>query len=374
MQLRHRVQAILAYARSVSEPQTGDTQIRVELTKVRSALILVFFGVAGFLLLNWAILTLRGLLLTIFLAWLLSVSIEPAVSYLEKKSWRRGLATGAVISGISLSVLAFIALFGQLLFSQAASLLTTAPEIIKTVIDWVNRNLGTEVDPQQLIESLNLTSSQATDLATSLAGGVLGFVSALFGFIINFLAFLLFLFYLSTDAPKVRRSIAQALPPKQQEVFSRIWSIAINKAGGFVVTRVILALASFSITAIFLLLFGIPYWLPISLFTGIVSQFIPTIGTYIGIALPALVALSENLKLAIAVIIFGVVYQQFENFILAPRLASRALAIHPAIAFGSVLAGGTMFGAVGAFIAIPVMAIVVAVIDTYLHRYEIAEV
>jgi predicted PurR-regulated permease PerM len=121
------------------------------------------------------------------------------------------------------------------------------------------------------------------------------------------------------------------------------------------------------------LLLGIPYWLPISLFTGIVSQFIPTIGTYIGIALPALVALSVDLKLAIAVIIFGVVYQQFENFILAPRLASRALAIHPAVAFGSVLAGGTMFGAVGAFIAIPVMAIVVAVIDTYLHRYEITE-
>lgn len=365
---------LLAYAMGVTEQPKDGTQIRVELTKVRSALILVFFGVAVFLLLNWTILTLRGLLLTIFLAWLLSVSIEPAVSYLEKKSWRRGLATGAVISGISLSVLAFIALFGQLLFSQAASLLTTAPDIIRTLIDWINRNLGTEVDPQQLIESLNLTSSQATDLATSLAGGVLGFVSALFGFIINFLAFMLFLFYLSADAPKVRRSIAQALPPKQQEIFSRIWSIAINKAGGFVITRVILALASFVVTAIFLLLLGIPYWLPISLFTGIVSQFIPTIGTYIGIALPALVALSENLKLAIAVIVFGAVYQQFENFILAPRLAARALAIHPAIAFGSVLAGGTMFGAVGAFIAIPVMAIVVAVIDTYLHRYEIAEV
>lgn len=358
----------------VSEKQNEPTSVRIELTKVRSALILIFIAVGIFLLLNWALVTLSGLLLTIFLAWLLSVSIEPAVSYLERKSWRRGLATGAVMIAVATFFFGFIALFGQLLFSQAASLLTTAPDIVRAVVEWLNRNLGTEVNPQQLIESLNLTSTQATDLATSLAGGLFGFVSALFGFIINFLAFMLFLFYFSADAPKVRRSIAQALPPKQQEIFSRIWNISINKAGGFVITRVVLALVSFTLTALFLLLLGIPYWLPIALFTGIVSQFIPTIGTYIGIALPALVALSENIKLAIAVVIFGVVYQQFENFILAPKLASRALAIHPAVAFGAVLAGGTMFGAVGAFIAIPVMAIIVAVVQTYLHRYEIADV
>jgi predicted PurR-regulated permease PerM len=134
---------------------------------------------------------------------------------------------------------------------------------------------------------------------------------------------------------------------------------------------VVLALACFAATALFLLLLGIPYWLPIALFTGIISQFVPTIGTYIGIALPALVALSESLALAIAVIVFGAVYQQFENFLLAPKLAAKALAIHPAVAFGAVLAGGTMFGAVGAFIAIPVMAIIVAVTQTYLHRYEV---
>lgn len=344
---------------------------RIEITRLKSALLLVFFAVAAFLLLNWTIVTLKTLLMTIFLAWLLSVSIEPAVAFLVRHSWRRGLATGAVIFGVTIGFGGFISLFGQLLFTQAASLLTTAPEIIRTVVDWVNRNLGTEIDPQALIESLNLTSDQATDLATSLAGGLLGLVSALVGFVINFLAFMLFLFYLSADAPKVRRSIAQVLPPKQQEIFNRVWNISINKAGGFIITRVVLALACFTVTAVFLLLLGIPYWLPISLFTGIVSQFIPTIGTYIGIALPALVALSIDLKLAIAVIAFGAVYQQFENFILAPKLAAKALAIHPAIAFGAVLAGGTMFGAVGAFVAIPVMAIVVAVIQTYLHRYEI---
>lgn len=351
------------------EKQSGP--VRVELTKVRSAVLLVLFAVAAFLLLNWAIVTLKGLLLTIFLAWLFSVSMEPPVAFLERQKMRRGAATGAVMFGVSAGLIGFIALFGQMLFTQAASLLNTAPDIVRSVIGWVNRNLNTQIDPQEVIESLNLTSTQATDLAASLAGGILGFVSALIGFVINVLAFTLFLFYLSADAPKVRRSIAQALPPKQQEIFTRIWQIAINKAGGFVVTRVVLALICFFVTAIFLLIIGIPYWLPIALFTAVVSQFIPTIGTYIGVALPALVALSENITLAVAVIIFGVIYQQFENFLLAPKLAAKALAIHPAVAFGAVLAGGTMFGAVGAFIAIPVMAIIVAIIQTYMHRYEI---
>jgi predicted PurR-regulated permease PerM len=353
------------------EKQSGP--LRVELTKVRSAVLLVLFAVATFLLLNWAVVTLKALLLTIFLAWLFSVSMEPPVAYLERRKWRRGLATGAVMLGVSAGLVGFIALFGQLLFTQAASLLNTAPDIVRSVIEWVNRNLNTQIDPQEVIESLNLTSTQATDLAASLAGGILGFVSALIGFVINLLAFMLFLFYLSADAPKVRRSITQALPPKQQEIFIRIWQISINKAGGFVITRVVLALICFVVTAIFLLVIGIPYWLPIALFTAVVSQFIPTIGTYIGIALPALVALSENITLAIAVIIFGVIYQQIENFLLAPKLAAKALAIHPAVAFGAVLAGGTMFGAVGAFIAIPVMAIIVAIIQTYMHRYEISE-
>lgn len=364
----------LVYAMRVKPNQPENSPVRIELTKVRSALVLIFAAVAVFLLLNWALVTLRGLLMTILLAWLFSVSIEPVVSYLEKRKWRRGAATGAVMFGIVAGFAGFIALFGQLLFTQAASLLTTAPDIVRSVVSWINRNFDTTIDPQQLIESLNLTSSQATNLATSLAGGLVGFISALFGFVINLLAFMLFLFYLSADAPKVKRTIAQALPPKQQEVFSRIWNISIAKAGGFVLTRVVLALASFVITALFLLLLGVPYWLPISLFTAVVSQFIPNIGTYIGIALPALVALSENLTLAIAVVVFGVVYQQFENFILAPKLAAKALAIHPAVAFGAVLAGGTMLGAVGAFIAIPVMAIIVAIITTYLQRYEITEV
>jgi predicted PurR-regulated permease PerM len=102
-----------------------------------------------------------------------------------------------------------------------------------------------------------------------------------------------------------------------------------------------------------------------------VSQFIPTIGTYLGIALPALIALSRQPIDAVWVVIFGVAYQQVENYFFAPRITARTISIHPAVAFGSVIVGGALFGALGALVSIPVVAAIEAVIDTYGRRYEL---
>lgn len=356
----------------MNEPESKNSRVlKLEISQIRSTLIWVLFAVGVFLILDWAFITLQGLIFTIILAWLFSVAIEPAVSFLESKKWRRGLATFTVLIAILVSIVSFGAVFGQMLFSQAASFVNTAPEIVTSVTQWLNANLKTSIDADELINSLNLTSSSASDLAASLAGGVLGFISTILSFLINLLSFVLFLFYFSADAPKVRRTIARALPPKQQEIFIQVWKIASEKAGGFVITRVILALICVLTSGVFFYIVDLTYWLPLALFTGIISQFIPTIGTYIGIGLPAIVALSQSPGLALAIAIFGVAYQQLENFLFSPKLSSRALNIHPAVAFAAVLAGGTLFGAMGAFVAIPVMAIIVAIVDTYLHRYEL---
>jgi predicted PurR-regulated permease PerM len=70
------------------------------------------------------------------------------------------------------------------------------------------------------------------------------------------------------------------------------------------------------------------------------------------------------------VVLFGTLYQQVENYFFAPHITARTLSIHPAVAFGSVIAGAALFGPLGALVAIPVVAAVQAVIETYGHRYE----
>jgi predicted PurR-regulated permease PerM len=70
---------------------------------------------------------------------------------------------------------------------------------------------------------------------------------------------------------------------------------------------------------------------------------------------------------------FIVVYQQIENYLISPRITGRTMSLHPAVAFGSAIVGGTLMGAVGAVMALPVAATVQAFVSTYLHRHELVE-
>jgi predicted PurR-regulated permease PerM len=71
------------------------------------------------------------------------------------------------------------------------------------------------------------------------------------------------------------------------------------------------------------------------------------------------------------VIIFATVYQQIENYYFSPRISSRTMDIHPAVAFGSVIAGAALFGPIGALIGIPVAAAILAFLAAYTNRYEL---
>ena len=127
-------------------------------------------------------------------------------------------------------------------------------------------------------------------------------------------------------------------------------------------------------TFVFLLILGTDYALPLSVFVGVVSQFVPTIGTYIGGALPVIVALtSQGVPQALAVLIFIVAYQQLENLYFSPKVSARALEMNPAVSFVVVLAFGAVFGALGAFLSLPIAATIQAVANTYIQRHELVD-
>ena len=183
---------------------------------------------------------------------------------------------------------------------------------------------------------------------------------------------LLFSFYFAADGPKLRRTVASWLPPSRQRQFVTVWDISTAKAGSYVISRGILAIISAVAHGIFFVIIGLPYWLPLALWVGFVSQFIPTIGTYLAGALPIVIALVIGEPfIALAILVFIVIYQQVENLILTPRITQQTLEVHAAIAFGSVIVGGSLFGATGALLAIPVVAVVLAVMETYGRRYQL---
>ena len=310
-------------------------------------------------------------ILLLLLALLFAIAMEPAVSSLANKGWRRGSATGLVMLGFSLVAGAFVALFGGILFSQASSLITDIPTLVTDFTNWINSTFDQNFDPNQLINQLNIQPAQIADWASNFAGGFVGIVSGIVGGLFQLLTLALFSFYLAADAPRLRKTIGAMMSPSAQKVLITTWDITVKKTGGFVVSKVLLALASATAHSLFFAAIGLPYWLPMGLITGITSQFIPTIGTYIGIFIPVLFAVFDNPMDALLIIIFASVYQQVENYLLSPRLSRITMDIHPAIAFGSVIVFANLFGAVGAIVSVPVAAALVALLDTYGKRYEL---
>jgi len=118
-------------------------------------------------------------------------------------------------------------------------------------------------------------------------------------------------------------------------------------------------------------LMGVRFALVLAIWVGLVSQFVPVVGVYVAAVFPVLIALADRPISALWVVIFMVVWQQFENYLIAPRVTASTMEVHPAVAFGSVIAGTAILGAVGALLALPVSATLQGFISSYAARYHV---
>ncbi|KOG86771.1 AI-2E family transporter [Streptomyces varsoviensis] len=334
------------------------------------ALALALF--ACFQLASWAFHQLIGLLLNILIAFFLALAVEPAVDRMAARGMRRGLATGLVFLGVVIVSAGFFALLGSMLADQISNMVDDFPSYLDSVISWVNKTFNTSLNRVQVQDSL-LHSDWLQKYVQNSASGVLDVSATVLGGLFRLLTVLLFSFYFAADGPRLRRALCSVLPPGRQAEALRAWNLAVAKTGGYIYSRALMAVISGVAHYILLEVLGVPYAPALGIWVGFVSQFIPTIGTYLAGALPMLIAFTVDPWYAVWVLGFVVVYQQFENYVLQPRITAKTVDIHPAVAFGSVVAGTALLGAVGALIAIPATATLQAFLGTYVKRYEITD-
>ena len=338
---------------------------------LRKALVMVIVAILALQVVNHVWERLGGFLFNLLLAWLIAISFDPIVSYLTHRGLRRGVST-AIVAASTLALLGlFIALFGGVLATQTVELVTALPALVLDIVAWVNQTFNADIDPERLLDNLNLSAEEATDIAGSLAGGILAVFVGVVGAVFDFVTILVFSFYFSADSPRIKRWIASWLKPARQVVFIKVWDISVSKAGGFVISKLALATLSAAFHSLFFFIIDIPFWLPMGIFAGVVSQFIPTIGTYIGVALPALFAVFEEPIDVLWIVIFATVYQQIENYVFTPRISTKTMDINSGVALASVFVGAALFGPIGAIIGIPLAAIIIAVFEAYGQRYEV---
>ena len=179
----------------------------------------------------------------------------------------------------------------------------------------------------------------------------------------------LFTFYFSAQMPQLQVWAARLFPAKTQALFGKVWRITAQKTGGYVGARVVLGTINAVTSGIVFLVIGLPYWLPLALWTGVVAQSVPTIGTYIAIVLPVLVGLlSAQPRTGVLALGWALLYQQVENLTIEPKISAKAVNVNLAVSFGAVLLGAALFGVAGAFLAVPVVAMLLVLLDIYGKR------
>ena len=337
------------------------------------AMMLALWLVTAFGVALWLLLKLQNLIMLLLISLFLALALEPAVNWLHRRRWPRGPATGAVMFVVlALSVL-FLSMLGSMLIGQILAFVSEIPAMVRALLDWVNTTFGTSYSPTTLLNEISSASGLVEQYASGIANNLLGAGTTFLMLLFNGLTIALFTFYLCADGPRFRRVICSLLPPRTQREVLRAWEIAISKTGGYLYSRALLALFSGVAHYLVLVVLDIPFAFALALWMGVLSQFIPTVGTYIGGAVPILVALMEGVWPSVWVLIFVIVYQQFENYLLQPRITARTLDMHPAVAFGSVLAGVAVLGGPGALLALPMGASMQAFLSTYIRRYEVEE-
>ncbi|MET9764965.1 AI-2E family transporter [Streptomyces sp. NPDC006372] len=336
------------------------------------AMVLALALVAVFQLGSWAFHQLTGLLINILIAFFLALAIEPAVSWMASRGIRRGLATFVVFIGVAVVAAGFVTLLGSILADQIIKMIEGFPEYLDSVIHWINTHFNTDLKRVDIQEGL-LRSDWLRNYVQNSATGVLDVSAQVIGGLFQLLTIALFSFYFAADGPRLRRAICSVLPPARQAEVLRAWEIAVNKTGGYIYSRGLMALISGAAHFVLLQALDVPYAPVLAVWVGLVSQFIPTIGTYLAGALPMLIAFTVDPWYALWVLLFVVVYQQFENYVLQPKLTSKTVDIHPAVSFGSVIAGTALLGAVGALIAIPAVATLQAFLGAYVKRYDVTD-
>ena len=315
-----------------------------------------------------------GVIFTVLMSWFFAMAIAPAVDKLSTRM-RRGAATLLVMGGLALFLVVFIVIFGKLLVDQIIEIVESIPVLAEEGLAWFNSTFQTAYTATELLAQVNLDENALRAIATQVALGIFGFATSLIGGLFGLFTFALIGFYLSADGPRLRRYIASLLPPSSQQVFLNVWTITADKTGRYVAARAILAAINSFCSGIVFAVIGLPYWLPLAIWTGVVAQFVPTIGTYIAIILPVLVGLlSGNPWLGVIVLVYALIYQQIENLTIEPKISAKAVDVHPAFAFVAVLLGAALFGVSGALLAIPVSAMVLSLISIYVKRHKVIDV
>jgi len=298
-----------------------------------------------------------SIFLPVFLGLIIASVLAPPVSLLRNRGLPSALAT-------SLVLLLALALFGLLVWLVAPSVAGQAPQIVQGAsggLDQIQNWLGGppfNLNSSQIGGYVQMATERLQQSAASIATGVLTGVSVVADGVINGVLALVLAFLFVKDGPKwlpwVRRMSGERAGGHLEAVMRRAWA----RVGGFIRTQALIGFVDAVFIGVGLVLFGVPLAVPLAVLTFF-GAFIPIVGALVAGALAVLIALVvKGVGVAIGVLILILAVQQVEGNLLQPVLQGRGLGLHSTVVILAVTGGSSLFGIAGAFLAVPVAAVV----------------
>ncbi len=332
----------------------------------------VLLTLAGLVVLDRARSLVAMLVISIFFA----LAIIPIVEKLHRnRGWKRGAAVGVIYSGFVLFVVVMVVFLIPMIVDVAKAIGENWSQWINDANEWLGDTVGVTLDDLTGVADGGEQAAGAVgDWSGRALGSFLGALSTGVGLIFSTMTILLFTFYFAADWPRIQLVFLSLFSPTTQQRLGWTMDQAIEQTGGYFYSRLILTVINglgFFFTMVLVGL-DVVIALPLALIAGFISEFIPAVGTYIGGALPVLLTLAfEGLVQAVIVLAYVIIYQQIENYWLSPKLSSKTMTLNGGVAFGAAIAGGAIAGPMGAFMALPVAALITSFLSHYRRKRDV---
>jgi predicted PurR-regulated permease PerM len=298
-----------------------------------------------------------SILVLIFIAAFLAIGLNPAVSWL--RGW--GIPRAGAVAIVALAVLAL--LVGGLI-ALIPPLVTQTNELIKNVPDYLqqlqrNQTVNDLVERYDIMEKV--TSAVNAGTVGNAVGGVVGGAKLLFGTIFNTLTVLVLTIYFMAAFDRMRNSAYSLVPASRRDRVRLLTDEILTKVGAYMVGALAIAvLAGFSSFVLAMILeLAYPFALAVVV---AVCDLIPQIGATLGAIVVSLVGFASSLSAGIVCVIFFIIYQQVENYLIYPNVMRRSVKVSDVAALVAALVGVGLFGVVGALVAIPMVAAIQLII------------
>lgn len=313
-------------------------------------------GIATAYALVKAVVATSQVLVLILLAAFLAVGLDPAVTFLVKRGLRRALAVLLVLM-LTLGFFGgFVAAVVPPISRQATALVKEAPKYLQDLQK--NNSTVRHLDQRyHFIAEVKKRVSEGPTLGLKALGGVFGLGKAIIGFAFSMVTVIILTAYFLANLPAMKRLAYRLVPRTRRARVGLITDEILARVGGYVLGNLATSLVAGVTTFVFLEIAGVPYATALAMFVAI-TDLIPLVGATIGAIAVTLVALFQSWPIAALTFAYYVAYQQFENYVLQPRVMKRAVDVAPVVTIVAALLGAAILGMLGALLAIPVAAAV----------------